>query len=400
VATITTGKKRLSKLVIQVAHTCNLACPYCSSDKGRWGTGRTAVMPPQRACDAVREFAKNFDGINIIYFFGGEPTINLDAIEAVVRCVDTMVDTGMLPTRPVMGFTSNGYRITERLIDLLRTNGLGVGVSLDGPPDVNDKLRPTGTGAPTTERVIENIRTLRAKTRQPRVIEVTYTSLHLTLNWPLYDTLKFIQAATGVNRFAVTPAFDVGYTPNMFDPLHDEYGRKALLREMTQCVRMSMREIATLSDPLVLEEFVYWTKDLFQPRVPDLCPATGTYFAVANDGQIYPCQNLPERSDTALGNIYEIPHMLETLNHKEVVKEIGNANSAARKELSGKWFASGCKVCPAYNLSETGTIASPARMRYDLHASMKRAFAEELIKITRNDGELSRYEENLGLILH
>jgi uncharacterized protein len=75
----------ISKLVIQISHTCNLQCPYCCSDKGLYGKNSAQLMSSQIISDSLELFARLFDGIKSIYLFGGEPTLNLKGIRQYAR---------------------------------------------------------------------------------------------------------------------------------------------------------------------------------------------------------------------------------------------------------------------------------------------------------------------------
>jgi uncharacterized protein len=384
--------RQLDKLVLQVAHVCNLACPYCSSDRGRWGSKATALMSARTATSAIRGFARQFDGVGVIYFFGGEPTLNLDAIEASLDCIEDLLGSGELPARPNIGMTSNGYQVSQRLIDMLRERPLGISVSIDGPPEINDALRPTVDGGSSTNCVMENIRTLKSLTGQPGFIELTYTSLHLDKGFRLFDTLEYLHEHTGVNRFVVTPAYDVGYRSKNFDSLATS--GKAMVKEMDDALRQSIRQMSSRQNPIVMYTIFSYIGTIMAPSKPELCPAGSTFFAVAYDGSVYPCQNLPETKETALGNVSDIPGMMKRVSNLSIVKDIQAANTSALIELADAWYAAGCKVCPATNRSETGSMACHGGQRFSLHAQLRRAFSDELIDLAADQGRYERFLDN------
>ena len=385
------SRESLGKLVLQVAHTCNLACPYCCSDRGLWGAPTQGLMPASVAVQAIREFAKCYTGIDAIYFFGGEPTLNLDAIEASLDCIDQLLDSGGLAARPITSLTSNGYKISNRLISLLKDRSLSISISLDGPPDINDRLRPLATGRATTERVMENIRSLRAETSQPARIDLTYTSLHLSSQRSLFSMLEYLFQETGVNRYIAEPAFDTSKNLH-FDPLN----RNADLvgAQLEDTIRKSMMQMRERAEPIIYERILHYINRLLDPFEPDFCPATTRYFTVAAGGTIYPCQNLPETSAYALGSIADIPGMLLGLETKRIVGEIRQANLSASKQLKGSWYANGCKVCPAFNISETRSPACHHGLRFNLHARLRKAFAEELLDIARDPEAYTIFQRN------
>src|SRR5262249_35475040 len=56
---------------------------------------------------------------------------------------------------------TNGTRLTPEGARLLKANEFGVGVSLDGPPEVHDRSRRYASGRPSFDRVAAGIRLLR-----------------------------------------------------------------------------------------------------------------------------------------------------------------------------------------------------------------------------------------------
>jgi uncharacterized protein len=57
---------------------------------------------------------------------------------------------------------TNGTRLSDDWLDFLRRYGIGVGVSLDGPPEIHDRRRLDASGRPTAARVREGLERLRA----------------------------------------------------------------------------------------------------------------------------------------------------------------------------------------------------------------------------------------------
>src|SRR5438093_2772499 len=150
-------RKGLAKLVLQISHRCNLTCPYCISDAGRWGTGQSGLMSPDVARRAIRFFAEQFKAINVIYLFGGEPVLNPNVIRTVCDETEKLVSEKVLERMPDIGFTTNGTILNKPLVELLRDKPyLKVSVSVDGPPDIHDRFRRDVKGRPTYDIIVEN----------------------------------------------------------------------------------------------------------------------------------------------------------------------------------------------------------------------------------------------------
>ena len=57
---------------------------------------------------------------------------------------------------------TNGTRLSDEWLAFLRDHDIGVGVSLDGPPEIHDARRVDAAGRPTSARVREGIERMRA----------------------------------------------------------------------------------------------------------------------------------------------------------------------------------------------------------------------------------------------
>lgn len=110
--------------ILPVGVTCNLRCEYCYEEAGRKKTP-TAKYHRKEVLDAARQ-SKGFWQL-----FGGEPLLlNLKDLEELLKLGHAQ-----------WGFTglqTNGSLITPAHIELFRKYNTQVGISLDGPDDLND----------------------------------------------------------------------------------------------------------------------------------------------------------------------------------------------------------------------------------------------------------------------
>ncbi len=126
---------------------CNLACRYCYY-LGRGPRG--ADGGPARMPDDVLEtylaqhVAASADDIIRIAWHGGEPTIlGLDYFKKVVAAERRLAPPGR---RIVNGMQTNGTLLDEAWGRFLADEGFAVGLSLDGPRDLNDVYRRSREG--------------------------------------------------------------------------------------------------------------------------------------------------------------------------------------------------------------------------------------------------------------
>jgi len=109
-----------------------------------WITGK-------RAIDIVAECFSSFK----IQFTGGEPLLNLDLIETAV---DYLGEIGIQVPCQIQ---TNATLINPDVAGRLKSLKIGIGVSLDGPPSVNDPLRLFSSGRGSTRSTLAGIIALR-----------------------------------------------------------------------------------------------------------------------------------------------------------------------------------------------------------------------------------------------
>ena len=76
----------IKALCLHVAHTCNLNCAYCFASQGKYH-GERAIMSLEvgkRALDFLIEHSGTRKNLEVD-FFGGEPLMNFDIIQGLVR---------------------------------------------------------------------------------------------------------------------------------------------------------------------------------------------------------------------------------------------------------------------------------------------------------------------------
>lgn len=164
----------LGTLVLEAAQACNLRCTYCYAGGGSYG-GPATIMDPQLAARAARhlvEASGNRPSVSLV-LFGGEPLLNLPALEAATAAAESAAAS--LGKKLVVSITTNGTRFTNEALDFLARHRIGVSVSIDGPPDVHDANRPYANGnrAGSYADVLDGVERLRERTGRPPAARVT-----------------------------------------------------------------------------------------------------------------------------------------------------------------------------------------------------------------------------------
>ena len=166
----------LATLVLEVAQSCNLRCSYCYAGGGSYG-GTPRLMRPELARRAARHLVESSGDRDVVtlVLFGGEPLLNLAALQAAVTEAETAANES--GKRLVVSLTTNGTRFTRDALDFLREHRVGVSVSIDGPPDVHDANRRYArkNGGGTYADVVAGLKLMRAHACRPPAARVTLT---------------------------------------------------------------------------------------------------------------------------------------------------------------------------------------------------------------------------------
>jgi uncharacterized protein len=142
---------------IVLTEKCNLRCAECfvvkNADKLRTMSQETigrviCATIPYGATQRVT-----------YHFFGGEPLLRFDLIKYAVAKLEAAVAQGLM-IRPIYAITTNLTLLDNDIIAFFKEYDFKVGVSVDGPEEVNDQLRVYADGRGTFKKVQANYKRL------------------------------------------------------------------------------------------------------------------------------------------------------------------------------------------------------------------------------------------------
>ncbi|SBW10543.1 Paired radical SAM protein 1 [uncultured delta proteobacterium] len=131
-----------------VTHRCNQSCAYChASSIESLARSPREDMPPEVARKGVERAFESPSPYLKFEFQGGEPTLNFETVEAIVRHAELLnVSAGK---RIEFVICTNLHSLQERHLDFYREHGIHVSTSLDGPEALHDACRKTLSGEGT-----------------------------------------------------------------------------------------------------------------------------------------------------------------------------------------------------------------------------------------------------------
>ena len=178
---------------------CNFDCPYCFEAKHPSIMRGDVMEAVLGVLDSQLERINSFQ----VTWFGGEPLVGKAAPRAVRRVHRTFDAADVSYTAMVI---TNGYLLDEDMCRDLRDRRVGaVQVSLDGPPEIHDRMRPLANGDSTFWRIVKNLHHA-----------VDYFSISVRMNvdvgnFPHTEELLKILEAEGLSgKVAVYPGQIVG----------------------------------------------------------------------------------------------------------------------------------------------------------------------------------------------
>jgi uncharacterized protein len=284
----------LRALSLAVAQKCNLGCSYCYAEGGGFG-GSPRAMSWSVAEAAVRRL---LDGAAPgerchLSFLGGEPLTN----RAVIRRACELA-TELARTKGVaIGFaiTTNGTLLRPEDADFFERYGFAVTLSVDGPRDAHDRLRPMKSGRGSYDRLLERVRPLLA--RQGRMQLFARASV-TPRNLDLVQTLDHL-IGLGFKS--------VGFSPVLSAPTgRDELQRadlEILLDQMIACGRTFERRVLA-GEPYPFSNMLSALTEIHRgTHRPYPCGAGAGYLGVAADGGLYACHRFVDDAAGAMGDL-------------------------------------------------------------------------------------------------
>lgn len=198
------AKARVNTLILKMVGHCNIACTYCYDFSEATFKSKLSVEQATQAIDQALALAG--PTLNVL-FHGGEPLLAFQRIEAITRYA--LARAKESDQQLLLSIQTNGTRFTDEIVDFLIAHEFSVGVSLDGPPELNDVHRVTFQGGGTSEPILCNLKKYPGLKERLGVLTTVTKS-----NCPsLVDIARYFRDF-GVERWDITVFQDSGRAAN------------------------------------------------------------------------------------------------------------------------------------------------------------------------------------------
>lgn len=318
---------------VNVSHECNLNCIYCYSKDGTYGL--RSKMDDDIATSVVKFFEMNLKNADVRFtFFGGEPLLNLSAIEKICITISKLHSSNN--NCYSFGIISNGTIVNEKFLDLIKQHKIGVTISIDGPKEVHDLQRKFKNGAGSFDIIQKNVKVIQDICQIPVFFEATYTSIHESKKLSREDVVSFLKENMHFHGGIITNVNPTTSETEFLVP--KDY-------KIDKC--LETLEGGRISD-WTYYPLIYFVKKLFPSYI---CGIGVTHFVVIPNGDIYPCQLFIGDRAFILGNV-----KLEKFTASsafDLLDILNKENNMRCKECWAKYL---CKGCPGNLYKRKGRL--------------------------------------------
>jgi uncharacterized protein len=151
--------QNITQLMLVVSQECNMKCIYCLANKGAFFEKHT-LMPTdvgQKSVDFLLQHSGDSRVCSII-FTGGEPLLNFPTIKATVQYAEKVAYKHK--KKIIFLLSTNGTIMNKEILQFIKDHLIYLNYSLDGPPDIQNRLRPFANGQDSYNTVVKNLKML------------------------------------------------------------------------------------------------------------------------------------------------------------------------------------------------------------------------------------------------
>lgn len=283
-----TPTHQVRSMTLNVTQVCNLHCVYCAAGgDGSFGDPVKRISIDKTLPQLRFFLGKLQPGDEFrLTFLGGEPLLYPEGIELIVDDVNEFAARKNLHVQFVV--VTNGTQFHERSIQLLQKMQAQVTISIDGPAEINDRLRPNKGGQGVSEKTIKGIRELLL--HKAKIGRIGFSGVFGSRNPDLLAAYHFYQS------------FDIDWFDFTFDHLET-------CKEVSDSYTAELGKVAALAFQEGGEKQLRKIKlfDTYfeildqQKKVKNFCGAGKTFLIADARNHLYACPWLVGRKDEIVG---------------------------------------------------------------------------------------------------
>lgn len=342
----------IKALCLHVAHDCNLRCQYCFAQTGDFGgeRGLMDLRTGKRALDFLFSAAGSKKHVEVD-FFGGEPLLNFGVVKELI--LYGKGKAASLGKELKQTLTTNAVLLDKEKCEFLKREGIYLILSLDGRPEVQNRMRPFSGQRDSYPEVCRGIKEyIQNWQADTCYVRGTYTRYNLDF---CEDVLHL--AKQGFWRMSLEP---VVASPDK------EY---ALRKEDLPLLAKEYQKLADICFDFYREKkpFTFFHFNINLDKGPCLpkrltgCGAGHEYLACSPAGDLYPCHQFVGQEEFKLGNVWE---GIKNLDWGRKFRSAHVMNKEPCRKCWARFLCSG--GCHANAYSFNGDIFAPYSIGCDV----------------------------------
>jgi len=264
-------------------------------------------------------------------FFGGEPLLNVSAIETICNVGSGLVSTNNNTFS--FALITNGTILNNRILNLIKKFEIAVRISIDGPKEIHNMLRKFLTGKGSFDIISSHVRRIKEASSVPVRFEATYTSLHEEAGISREDCVKFLTE-------------EVGFQGGLIANVYPSTPQTQFLQPHSYILDDSLKSLEQGG----LDDWAFYPFHDFVHKnfSKYICGIGNTHFIVTPNGDFYPCQLFVGDKKFFMGNI-KYPELLSN----EYLNLIDKEKNVKCKFCWAKYL---CRGCPGIVYKKTGQL--------------------------------------------
>lgn len=292
---------------------CNFRCKYCYAAAG--GHGRTMTLDMMKTI--IEKVFRDIPGESIAFVFhGGEPLLLKDTI---FRATDFIEKTASRYNKHFScSIQTNGSLIDDTVIEYAKRYGVGIGVTLDGPPEIHDanRIYPDGRG---TFKDVWNA----SENAKRRGVGLGYICI---IHQP-QDYLRAFEffVSRGIFSFNLRYSFAVGRAKEEYEFTLDKgkemaMGLLSMLDVAMDFKRKTGIKVIMNDLDVMIRYLLSKKRDYMCMRSP--CGIGRSILSFGPDGELYPCEEMSPYRELSCGSIMDSRLLTEIIDASEVLNRL------------------------------------------------------------------------------
>ena len=343
----------IKALCLHICHDCNLGCKYCFAHEGTYNTEKDYMSfeVGKAAIDFLISHSGNRHNLEAD-FFGGEPLMNLGVVKQIVEYAKAECKKA----GKVINFTmtTNCVLLDKETIDWLYKEMFNIVLSIDGRPEVHNRMRRTHNDKDTQALILKNAKAMRAvRGDKSYYVRGTFTA----------HNLDFANDVLYLN--------DQGFDQISMEPVVADESCDYAIKE--EHIPQILKEYDRLAEAYLDRRangkwfnFFHFMIDLkhgpcINKRLTG-CGAGREYVAVSPVGDIYPCHQFVGGSTE-----YYMGNVLTGEFNRDIQKKFSDIvvyDKEGCKDCFAKYYCSG--GCSANSLNYAGSLLKPYKLSCEM----------------------------------